>query len=272
MSEKICNVCHINKQIQDYPKNGRIYRANCKSCHSQKQMERYSINNESINNRRRKRYKELTDMEKNIILQKNKEYYINNHEKILDNKNKYYQKNRDEILHKLKQTDYKEKRNKYLQNKRKTDKKFNMICAYRARLNEVLHKQKKNTYIHYLDCNREMFLNWIEFQFNDEFSWCDYGNKWVIDHVIPIDFFDLNIHEHRKRCFNWYNLRPCEINANLTKSNQIILNLVETHQNIIENYIKINGYQVNIEIYLWLRNELRYGKNSSVLGNPQPSS
>jgi hypothetical protein len=49
--------------------------------------------------------------------------------------------------------------------------------------------------------------------------------------------------------------------------------IVKEHQNILNNFLKINNwYQADIEIYQWLREELRYGKKPSVLGDSQPNS
>ena len=264
METKQCNKCKLEKhKTNDFPKNGRIYRAICKACHSEKQKERYF--NDHSNNLEKKRtfYHE----NKENLIEINKQYRSQHKEEICEQKKIYYKENRDEILRKCKTKDYKEKRNKVLKEKRKNDKTFALISAYRARLKEVLHKQKKNTYISYLNCKRDNFLSWIEFQFKGNFIWETYSKEWVIDHVIPINFFDLNDEEHVFMCFSWFNLRPCKKNENLQKSDKIILEIIEDHQNTLNNFIKIsNWYQTHIEIYGWLREKLRYGKNPSVIG------
>jgi hypothetical protein len=269
MNTKTCKSCGIEKhKTDDFPKNGRIFRAICKVCHSDKQKKRYDEDKETYLINKKKYYEE----NKQSIIVKNKEYRKENRDKICQQKNNYYQLNREEILKKTQTKDYKEKRNKYLQNRRKEDKTFALICAYRARLNEVLHKQKKNTYIEYLNCKREQFLEWIEFQIKDPLKWETYGKDWVIDHVIPIDFFDLEQDEQRYMCFSWFNLRPLLIKDNLSKSNKIYIEAVEQHQNVLNNFKNVSyWYQADIEIYQWLRQKLGYGKNPSVLGNSQPS-
>lgn len=273
MESKICKECGVIKNITDeFPKNGRIYRAVCKPCHSNKQKERYEKKNEDERKQHLEKRKEFYVKNKDDILKINKEYRKQNRDVICEQKKKYYLKNRDEILKETKTKDYREKRNKYLQKRRKNDKFFSMINAYRVRINEVLQKQKKNTYITYLNCKREQFLDWLEFQFNGEYIWEDYGKKWVIDHVIPIAFFDLENKDHIQRCFNWFNLRPCNKDDNLKKSDKIVLDIVEDHQNNINNFLKINNwYQADVEIYQWLREKLRYGENPSVLDNSQPN-
>lgn len=266
---KICKTCNISKKIIfDFPKNGRIYRSNCKICHCNIQKQRYSLNKDEIGIKK----KEFYEMNKDIILQTNVEYRKANSEKILLQKREYYIKNRDTILQNVKSKDYKQKRNNYLKQKRKTDKKFCLVNSYRVRLNEVLCKQKKNTYISYLGCTRNQLLDWIEFQLGKTFLWEDYAKTWVLDHVIPINFFNLADHIEQSKCFNWYNLRPLLIKENLEKSNKICLDVIYSHQNVLNEFKKISKwYQTHIEIYEWLRNKLRYGKNPSGLGNPQPS-
>jgi len=254
MDQKTCNNCGVTKPItQDFPKNGNNYRSVCKICHCEKQKHRYHENHNEYLQRKKKQY----ETNKENTLERNKKYRQENRDIIREQKQSYYQNNKLEILQKAKAKDYKEKRNKYLQNRRKTDKKFAMVCAYRARLNEVLHKQKQNTYVTYLNCNREMFLNWIEFQSNSFYKWEDYGEKWVIDHVIPIDFFDFNIDEHVYKCFSWFNLRPCDKVENMKKSNKLIDDIVASHQEVRNNFKSINRYQADVEIHQWLREKLR---------------
>lgn len=278
MDTKKCNTCHIYKhKTADFPKNGRTYRAICKSCHCDKQKQRYAENKE-VHLRKKKEHYEKN---KESIIATNKIYRQHNRDNICSQKKEYYQLNRDEILQKARTKDYKEKRNKYLKERRQTDRKFAMVNAYRARLNEVLHKQKKNTYVEYLSCKREEFLDWIEFQFGEQFSWESYGKKWVIDHVIPIDFFNIDDKHERYLCFSWFNLRPYNTADNLVKSNKIVMEEVNAHQQVLNRFKEISSwYQTNVEIHRWLRDKLRYGKNPSVLdsssaeevlmGNPQP--
>lgn len=270
MDTKRCSSCGEEKhRTQDFPKNGRVYRATCKICHCKKQKERYHDNKPVYVAKKKAHY----EANKQTYNEKAKEYREVNKDALVQKRKEHYQKNRDLILQKLQSKDYKEKRNKALKERRKNDRRFAMVCAYRARLNEVLQKQKKNTYVQYLNCKREHLLDWLEFQFDEDFAWESYGKDWVIDHVIPIDFFDINDKEHLYMCFSWFNLRPCKTSLNLRKSNDVSLETVEHHQTILNKFKQISSwYQTDVEIHQWLREKLRYGKNPSVLGNSQPSS
>lgn len=99
-------------------------------------------------------------------------------------------------------------------------------------------------------------------------TWDNYVTYWVLDHIIPVSWFNLENDTHRKHCFSWYNLRPLKKEDNLQKSNKLNLYTINQHQKIIDKW-----YQGDIEIYHWLRTELRYGDNPhEYMDNQQPSS
>lgn len=62
-----------------------------------------------------------------------------------------------------------------------------------------------------LGCTQEQFKQHIFSQFSGNMSWDNHGNgcnQWNIDHIIPINQFDLSKEEDRKKCFHYTNLRP----------------------------------------------------------------
>jgi len=95
-------------------------------------------------------------------------------------------------------------------------------------------------------------------------SWENYRTYWVIDHVIPITFFNLEDRYEKLVCTNWTNLRPFEKKANMEKSNKILVDEILNHIKILNQISLLNaGYQAYIESSMWRRVELRYGKNST---------
>jgi hypothetical protein len=48
-------------------------------------------------------------------------------------------------------------------------------------------------------------------------SWDNYGKIWQIDHILPIELFDLTNQEQQKICFNYSNLQPLLISDNTSK-------------------------------------------------------
>jgi len=69
--------------------------------------------------------------------------------------------------------------------------------------------------------NKQTFLEWLSYNFEEEMSWATYGKVWCIDLVTPASAYDLTDELQLLSCFNWKNLRPCLKSANLAKSNFI---------------------------------------------------
>jgi hypothetical protein len=53
-------------------------------------------------------------------------------------------------------------------------------------------------------------------------SWDNYGEKWHIDHIIPICEFDLSEKSEARRANNILNLRPIWAEENLSKGGRIL--------------------------------------------------
>lgn len=76
----------------------------------------------------------------------------------------------------------------------------------------------------FVGCTMQEFYIYIESQFEPWMNWNNHGNyrlngprKWQIDHIIPVNMFDLSIEEDRYRCFNKFNLRPYDALKNREK-------------------------------------------------------
>lgn len=260
---KICLKCNIEKDLSEYSKNGKYYRGECKLCRTSKEKQKYHENPEYYRTKKNIEY----NQNKEIIIERNKEYRKNNSEKVNSQKREYTEKNKEAISLKYKSKEYKDKRNENLKIRRKTDSRFRLVSSYRSRISEILKNTKsESSRLNYLDCSKKDFFDWIEFQFDENMNWDNYVDYWVLDHTIPIAWFNLENEIHKKHCFRWYNLRPFKKEDNLKKSDNIELDTIKKHQEIIDLW-----YQGDIEIYNWLRQELRYGNNPHGLGNPQPS-
>ena len=60
---------------------------------------------------------------------------------------------------------------------------------------------------------------YLESLFTEGMTWDNYG-EWHVDHIIPCDFFDLDIYSERKFCFHYTNLQPLWAYDNISKSNK----------------------------------------------------
>jgi len=95
-------------------------------------------------------------------------------------------------------------------------------------------------------------------------NWNNYNDYWVIDHVIPLSFFNIINENEKLICTNWINLRPYEKKENMKKSNKIIISEILNHIKLLKQISLLNeGYQTYYENSMWQRLELWYGKNST---------
>ena len=145
-------------------------------------------------------------------------------------------------------------------------------------------KGKNTSYQKIIGCDIEFLKNWIEFRFNENMNWENFGAYWQIDHIIPINSFNFENENECNICFHWTNLQPLESQINRIKSDKLQLhyyfnNIVNINR-FNSKYNNFLGYQVLNESLRWLRDKkLRYGKNPTDEGakapeidNPQPSS
>lgn len=181
---------------------------------------------------------------------KDKIYYNNNQEKILNSKKEYYNKNKTELLQKnriylknnpdkvkkyAKKTYLKnfEKKQKYQKNNREhinkkrkelyhNNPKFKIASLLRNRVVEVLKEKnfkKNNKFIKYIDCTVEFLVNYLESKFKPGMSWDNHGD-WHIDHKIPLA--SAKTEQDVYKLSHYTNLQPLWSKENLTKSNKIL--------------------------------------------------
>lgn len=90
----------------------------------------------------------------------------------------------------------------------------------RVRINKAIKNiNKSGSAVNELGCSLEDFRNYTSSLFKPGMSWGNYG-EWHIDHIKPLDSFDLsNLDEFKKAC-NYKNLQPLWAKDNLKKSNK----------------------------------------------------
>lgn len=67
-----------------------------------------------------------------------------------------------------------------------------------------------------LNCSFEFLKNYLESKFQPGMTWSNYG-EWEIDHIIPCNYFNLEIPDNQKICFNYKNLQPLWEKDNIKK-------------------------------------------------------
>lgn len=228
---------------------------------------------------------------------KNKIYYENNKDTILSKSKIYREINKDTISlqrkgyrnredvkeHiKMKQKEYLPIRKRNIKNKRQIDLNFRLSETLRSKLGRVL-KGYNTSYTKTLGCDLCFLKKWLEYRFDCNMNWSNYGSYWHIDHILPINQFNFRNHNEKNICFYWTNLQPLHSKDNQSKSDKIMLH---HYFNNIVSVFRFNkfhkqylGYQTVNESLQWLRSKLRYGNNSLYdsgtipleIDNPQPS-
>lgn len=65
-------------------------------------------------------------------------------------------------------------------------------------------------------------LRWhIESQFDAKMTWENHGSYWHLDHIVPLDAFDLSDPAQQRRACHWKNLQPLEAKENIRKKNRL---------------------------------------------------
>lgn len=111
----------------------------------------------------------------------------------------------------------------HVTNLRKRD--LNVRLKYRlgARMRSAIRARnfkKENRTQELLGCTIPFFRQFLEHQFTKEMTWENYGSYWHVDHIIPVNLFDLRIVEQQKKAFHYSNCRPLEAKKNIAKSDK----------------------------------------------------
>lgn len=165
------------------------------------------------------------------------QYYIvkvDHFKKKRENRKEYQRKYREEnkdTIHEHKKEWSKRpeviKRRSEVQKLRKDlDPIFKLKSNLRSRLNAAIRKNvKTGSAIKDLGCSMEEFKLHLESKFPEGMCWENYGkgiNKWSIDHIMPLDAFDLTKRDELTRACHYTNLQPLWNIDNSRKSNKIM--------------------------------------------------
>jgi hypothetical protein len=206
MEKKICKKCLVDKLLSDFSKNKNTkdgLQVNCKICVKEYKILYYKNN-------------------KDKILEKSKEYYIENQKRVIDRvkiwgdnnkdkveqyKKKYVEKNRDCINAKMAQ-------------RKKDDPILKLKMLYRSKTNKILGSNKESTF-DLIGCSPLELKSYLEKQFKDGMSWENHGLfGWHIDHIIPLS--SAKSDDELKKLCHYSNLQPLWAIENIIKRDKII--------------------------------------------------
>lgn len=243
---KKCSKCGEEKLITDFNKSysGKYgYDNRCKSCKNEGSIERgKKPNTLKLKNINGVYFKKCSkcEIEKDIK-------YFNNNPRTSDNLSTIckacFKTYRDTET-------FKHRRNLLKLTRIKNDPGFRLRCNVSASIIHYLKgegKSKKS--LDLLGVSRiEEYREYIENQLIDtDFSWSNYGKEWQIDHIIPVNVFDLSNVEHQHVAFNHKNTRPLSKFENLSRSKNVKTSDIEL--------VKSLGLVVSEEVEQYLKNK-----------------
>lgn len=161
---------------------------------------------------------------------KSKQWAEQNKERMKELQSNWYKSNKDHINAKF--------RERY--NDKTSD--FKKVKNYRTALNHMLGgEQKTNKYV---GCNVNRLKNWCEYCLEEEMTMDTYGETWVVDHVIPLDYTDQYDFEILAK---WYNVMPVKNLYNLEKNKYVDSDQVMIHYENIRSYFEIRNLELDQE-------------------------
>ena len=226
METKICSKCKIEKKTSEFGmmnkklKSSTIwtFKYQCRECET------------STQKLRREREKV-----------ENADKY---HQKWVDYYAKTKEQNKLAKQNWFKVPENKEKRRTYIRSykkeKRTSDITYKLFENHRNRIRSAI-KNKSNSSKELLGCEIDNYIKWIEFTMKENMTWENHGTYWHIDHIIPINNYDIENPEEAKKAFNWKNTWALEAKVNLSKSANVIPDFIKEHQKLLNEFVKINN-------------------------------
>jgi hypothetical protein len=171
----------------------------------------------------------------------------------------------------------------YTKYRRETEVDFFLKSKLRSRLGKVLRSIgtcKSNSTLTLTGCTIHELKNHIEKQFTGNMNWEE--KNFVVDHIIPISFFDLTQELHQKVCFHYTNLQPLTWEENTQKSDKILdkhmdfFNLVKSKLGTNVDLKESTGRENNSDSKnptddVIVKRKIKR-KTITEIGNPQPST
>jgi len=157
----------------------------------------------------------------------NDQWYQDNKESRVDYYKTYRNQNK-EYFNKYSNNHYhsnKELYREWNKNRYHSDPAFRVKHVTNARIFAALKTYqtlKLNRTIEYLGCTMEEYTQYLEQMFNQNINWDNYGEYWEIDHIKPIDAFDLNDEAQLYEAFKYTNTQPLKKEDNREKSNKYL--------------------------------------------------
>ena len=144
-----------------------------------------------------------------------KAYRERHPEKVKDIQKKAREKNKERnnnLVREWRKINKKKRNEQYNKKMNEVGSLSKLAHILRARIFVAIKKNntKKTTKTsELLGCTVEQVRQHLELLFTEGMNWDNYGlHGWHIDHIKPLNMFDLTDPEQQKQCFHYTNLRP----------------------------------------------------------------
>ncbi len=208
---KVCYKCNENKPLDAYPKD----KNKCKKCLSE-YLRQFRKRQKDPNY---KKHKPQEIINNTLVCRfcnqrKDLSHFRKRHERL-------YRYECNECKREYMNEYYQDVYNEVRRNRKKDDIQFRLLSNHRNYVYKCLTKyqNKRGSSESYIGCSLTHFKEWLEYQFDENCNWENYGTYWTIDHVLPLSKFDLTRDDHQAIAFHWTNLSPST--DNFQKSDNI---------------------------------------------------
>jgi len=204
---KECSLCKINKNVESFPKNKNYkdgYSASCIKC--------YDLHYIQPKKNEKKEYdKERYGNNREEIIQKTKQYVIDNVEKVIEYKKNYYEKNKEDIKEKVRVSHNR---------RRKEEPLFKLKTQMRLWIYRFI-KNKSESSEKIIGCTPIFLKEYIEQLWQPGMTWENWSpTGWHVDHIIPLS--SGKTESELLKLNHYTNLKPLWAKDNLAKSNKIL--------------------------------------------------
>jgi hypothetical protein len=229
METKVCCKCRQEKNLSCFAKCKKAkdgHKHACKNClNAEKRIynkehpevaHHYYEANKNVFHQKNQKWAEENRERSNAI---KKKYILNNPDKRKEQANRYNSNNKDK--RKLYVLNNKDLINGRMRIYKKTNPQARIAHNLRTRVCAILNGRSKGGRLHLLvGCTMDFLKDYIEMRFQDNMNWANYGRglgKWSIDHIVPLETFDLTDIEQQKIAFHYSNMQPMWYDKNSSK-------------------------------------------------------
>jgi hypothetical protein len=137
----------------------------------------------------------------------------------------YHRRKEKQAIQKKKYRQRPEVKARHAERQRKycEDPFFRVKKNLRRRLCEVAKSGKAQSTMKYIGCTAGELREHLERKFEKWMTWENYGTRWHIDHIHPVDSFDHSDHRQIAICWHYSNLRPLCALKNSSKGSRITI-------------------------------------------------